>query len=768
MPVLPRTGTFVPFLTLSPTPIQHQMTEKERKLNTSLLMLVPPGILATGWALYHFPIEELGPGLLLLSVVTVFFGAYLRIQIARTNLHLTVSDALIFLSLLVYGGPVAVLLSMIEAGLSSLKLSPANKSRTFTSWPTILTNILTSGFSTFATAFLIETVFGRPQQVLADGGGTTLVYLLAVMAVTQFTCNTFLASAYAAIKSGRRLLAVWNESSFNALAMFSSEAVMAGLAAKALERIDMVQFALAAGFFGLIFLAFKRYADDVRRTADDLEETKTARAEDAETHIAELSRLVEQLKSTADELSESREQFRHAAYHDAITALPNRNYILSLIDQLLKENELSSGEKFAVLLINLNRFRTVNESLGYQTGDRVIKHLAKRLRELSSLGETVGHFGADKFVMVLPSVTSEATAIGRAEAVADCISEAIVFKGRTLYTSASIGLVFHNPNHLKGEEVLRDADIAMYHAKDNRRSWSVFDRSMRARAVTRQQMETDLRYAIVCNEFQVFYQPIVNLSTMKLHGFEALLRWQHPRKGMIQPGQFIPLSEDTGLIIPMTLQALRNACGQAVEWQRAYPDQKYLTMSVNLSGKHFADPLLVEQVENILKETAIDPQCVKLEITESSTMEDAENAIGKLNELKKSGLRLSIDDFGTGYSSLSYLQRLPVDTLKIDRSFVSAMDESGENDEIVRTIMALAHALKLDVIAEGVENVQQLAILRRLGCQFGQGYLFAPPLPLDAVEKMFREGTNWADLAGDVLLPHDTESRELSSFKFAN
>lgn len=744
------------------------MSDKDQTLNTSLLMLIPPGITAIGWALYNFPVGELGLGLLLLSVVTVFFGAYLRIQISRTNLHLTVSDALIFLSLLVYGGSVAVLLAMIEAGLSSLKLSPTNKSRSRTSWRTILTNVLTSGFSTFATAFLVEVFFGRPQQVLADGGNTTLVYLLAVMAVTQFVCNTFLASAYAAIKTGRRMFQVWNETCFNALAMFSTGAVMAGLAAKALERIDMVQFALATGFFGLIFFAFKRYADDVRRTADDLEETKTARADDAEAHIAELNRLVDQLKNSADELSESREQFRYAAYHDAITGLPNRNYILGLIDQLLQRPGIQCGEKFAVLLINLNRFRSINESLGYQTGDRVIKHLAKRLSEMSALNETVGHLGADKFAMVIPSAANEEAATERAEAVGKCISEAIVFKGRTLYANASIGLVLSSPNHFKAEEVLRDSDIAMYHAKDNRRSWSVFDRSMRARAVTRQQMETDLRYAIVCNELQLFYQPIVNLATMKLHGFEALLRWKHPRKGMIQPGDFIPLSEDTGLIVPMTLQALENACGQTVKWQQQYPGHEYLSMSVNLSGKHFADPALVEQVENILKETAIDPQCVKLEITESSTMEDAENAIGKLNQLKQAGVRLSIDDFGTGYSSLSYLRRLPVDTLKIDRSFVSAMAEPGEDDEIVRTIMALAHALKLDVIAEGVENVQQLAILRRLGCQFGQGYLFAPPLPLDAVEKMFREGTNWADLAGDVLLPHDIESRELSSFKFAN
>jgi diguanylate cyclase (GGDEF)-like protein len=762
-----------PLAVLLPPQVVHglsesSMTNQERTLNTSLLMLVPPGIMAAAWAVYNFPVDKFGIGLVMLALVTVFFSAFLRIQLPRTNLHLTISDALVFLSLLVYGGGVAVLLAMLEAAFSSLRLRTSQPSRSFTSWRTVSTNVLTAGFSTFATAFLVETLFGSPSAILASGDNTVLVYLLAVMAVAQFASNTFLASAYLAIKTERRLLDVWNEYCFNALALFCSGAVMAGLAAKAVQKIDMVQFALAAGFLGLIFLTFKRYTDDVSRAATEVEAAKSARADDAEAHISELNHFVEELRRTAEELTESRESFRHAAYHDPITDLPNRTYILELIDQLLKKGGLRSDVKFAVMLINLNRFRTINESLGYHTGDRVIKHLADRLGEVSIAGEIVGHFGGDKFAIILPCLSDDGSATDFAELVSKRISEAIVFKGRQVYTSANIGLVFRDPKHTKGEEMLRDADIAMYHAKDNRKAWVVFDKSMRATAVSRQQMETDLRYAIVCNELEMFYQPIIDLNSITLYGFEALVRWNHPQKGMILPSEFIPLSEDTGLVIPMTLQILRNACSQVVEWQGTHPDNKFLTMSVNLSGKHFADASLVEQVGKILEETAIDPQCLKLEITESSTMEDAENAIEKLNEIRKSGVKVSIDDFGTGYSSLSYLRRFPVDTLKIDRSFVSGMDEATENNDIVRTIMALAKSLNLDVVAEGIENVQQLAILRRLGCEFGQGYLFAPPLPVAAIEGLLGDPTKWTALAAETDFPGDQRESDFSALEFTN
>lgn len=704
----------------------------------------------------------------MLTLVTVFFSAYLRIELPKTKLTLTISDALVFLSLLSYGGGVAILLAMLEAAFSSLKLFSARSSRGTTSLRTITMNVLIAAFSTFATAFLIETLFGPPPAVVQSGDNTALMYLTAVMALSQFAANTLLVSAYVAIRSGKPLWEVWNEYGLNALALFCSGAVMAGLSAKAVNQINMVQFALAIGFFGLVYLTYKRYTDNVNEAASEIERSEAARAEQAEAHVAELNRYVDELKKTADELTESRESFKYAAYHDALTNLPNRNKILALISQLLEEDIAETNGSFAVMLLNLNRFRSINESLGYQTGDRVIRHLAQRLSETTVNGGTVGHFGGDQFAIILPGIPNSGSATEFAGMLAKRVAEAVIFKGRQVYTSASIGVVCRDKNHTRAEEMLRDADIAMHNAKDNRKDWVIFDRSMRANAVSRQQMETDLRYAIVCNELEMFYQPIVELQTMSLYGFEALVRWNHPQEGMIPPNDFIPLSEDTGLVIPMTLQILRNACSQVVEWQNLTPENRYLTMSVNLSGKHFAEASLVEQVDKIVTETAIDPQCLKLEITESSTMEDAEKAIEKLTEIRKLGVRLSIDDFGTGYSSLSYLRRFPVDMLKIDRSFVSSMDEADENDEIVRTIMALANALKLNVVAEGIENLKQLVNLRRLGCQYGQGYLLSRPLPANGIEELMRDQTRWQNLLPETSFAVESRETDYSRSEFTN
>lgn len=588
------------------------------------------------------------------------------------------------------------------------------------------------------------------------------------MALAQFSTNTFLVSAYVSIRSDRRLWDVWSEHCFNALTLFCSGALMAGLSAKAVAQTDMVQFAIAVGFFGLVYLTFKRYTDDVRSVSSEVERSEVARVEQAEAHIVELNHVVDELQKTADELSESRESFRHAAYHERLSGLPNRSYIIELIEQLLGSGKCQSDAKFAVLLLNLNRFRTINESLGYQTGDRVIKHIAKKLSEMARAGETVGHFGGDQFAVILPDVADDEAVTTFANDLVKALSEAIRFKGRQVYTSVSVGVVLNANSHKRAEEILRDADIAMYSAKDNNKGWVVFDKTMHARAVNRQKLETDLRYAIVCNELEMFYQPIVELETMKLAGFEALVRWNHPQKGMVFPTEFIPVSEDTGLIIPMTLQALRSSCEQIVEWQQTSPDHKYLTVSVNLSGKHFADPGLVDQVKKIVKETGIAPETLKLEITESAAMEDAEKAIEKLKQIRETGVKLSMDDFGTGYSSLSYLRRFPVDTLKIDRSFVSGMDETTENDEIVRTIMALAKAVKLDVIAEGIETTEQLGHLRRLGCEYGQGYLFSRPLAIESVSELLADPARWSNLLNENGFLRDDRQNEYFPSGFTN
>ena len=290
----------------------------------------------------------------------------------------------------------------------------------------------------------------------------------------------------------------------------------------------------------------------------------------------------------------------------------------------------------------------------------------------------------------------------------------------------------------------------MYHAKETEKSFAVFDQDMHLRAVQLMQIETDLRTAVERNELVAYYQPIINLDTLELIGFESLMRWQHPQRGLVPPIEFIPVSELTGLIIPMTLWMLKVSCEQVVKWQSLENANPNLMISVNLSGKHFTQPDLVEQIHRILKETGLKPGCLKLEITESAVMENAETTIRMLRQMRNLGVQLSIDDFGTGYSSLSYLHRFPINTLKVDRSFVSTMESGSENGEIVRTIIALAKALNLSVIAEGIESIHQLHQLRILGCEYGQGYLFSRPIPADESEKIVTDRHRWRS-----ILPHN-------------
>lgn len=726
------------------------MDPKERKdriINLYLWLLLPFGIAACGGAIWQFPVWRVDLPLILLSTVTIFFSSYLRIQLPRTKIHLTVSDALVFLSLLIYGGQVAVLLAVLETAFTSLNF---RRQGVVIKLRTVVINVLIAAISASATAIGVAKFFGTPEELMASFGTTSFFWALTMMAISQFLLNSVLVSAVVAIRSELTIWRVWNEYCLNALVMYVSGAAMAGISAWALTQINFGLVAAVSGFFGLVFMTYRRYVDDVKRTAVKAEEAETVRADEAEKHVLELKHYVSELEKSGEALKLSREKFRHAAYHDALTRLPNRNYFIDAVEKLLQKCETNPDYKFTVLFLDLNRFRTINDSLGHSTGDRVIKHTAKRLSELVRKDDIVGHFGGDEFAFLLTRVDTPEAATHFAEEVAKCIAEPFRFKHRNVYTSVSVGIAFGSADCTKSEEILRDADMAMYHAKDNDKHCSIFDKTMHTKAVSLQELETDLRYAIVCNELETFYQPIVNLDQMMLSGFEALVRWNHPHRGLISPAEFIPLSEETGLVIPMTLEILRSACGQTVEWQKRSPDTKLLYVSVNLSGKHFTQDNMVDQIKTIVNETNIDPRCLKLEITESMVMENAEKTISMLHQIRDLGVRLSIDDFGTGYSSLSYLHRFPIDTLKVDRSFVDMMEDGGENAEIVHTIIAMAHALKLNVIAEGIENIYQLNQLRILGCEYGQGYLFSRPMPVPEIEKIIDDKLRWTN----ILTPH--------------
>ncbi|CAN5762204.1 hypothetical protein BH18ACI4_BH18ACI4_20770 [soil metagenome] len=383
---------------------------------------------------------------------------------------------------------------------------------------------------------------------------------------------------------------------------------------------------------------------------------------------------------------------------------------------------------FALLFLDLDRFKNINDSLGHIAGDQLLKATARCLEDCMRPMDTVARLGGDEFAILLDGLENQNQAILIAERIQQALTPAFNLNGHEVFVTASIGITLSAGGYHDPEDVLRDADTAMYRAKEGGKARSeLFDASMHSHAVARLQLENDLRRAIERKEFEVYYQPIISLADDEISGFEALVRWNHPDRGLVLPSEFIPTAEETGLIVDIGRQVLHESCRQLREWQSTIC-QKPLTMSVNLSGKQFAQPDLVAQVKETLDETGLDAKYLKLEITESVVMENAEVATAMLKQLCALGVHLSIDDFGTGYSSLSYLHRFPVKALKIDRSFIGRMGPDGENSEIVRTINTLANNLGMGVVAEGVETADQLAQLKAIRCTLGQGYLFSRPL----------------------------------------
>ena len=727
------------------------MENKERNINIFSIVLLPLGLLAFVSSVYYFPVEKISTTLILLSVITIFFSSYLKIQLPRTKSHVTLSETLTFFSLLYYGGEVAVLLAAFESIYASFSL---RRDGLKMGSKTILINLMIAVTSTYATAWAIKQIFGSPQTIISEGDNVVFVEILLVMVVTQFAVNSLLVSIAIVIKSGKKLSQVWNEYCLNALVMFISSAFMAGLGVKALNQLDAFMLFVALAITAVVYMTYRRYINDIKETAAKAEQAERERAEQAEGHIEELQHYIAEQDRISQALRESKEKFRHAAFHDALTNLPNRNLFMETLKYALEKSKHDSNYKFAVLFLDINRFKTINDSLGHSMGDRLILHVAKRLATSVRDKDLVARFSGDEFAFILHNVKDIEDAKQFAERIKHKISAPFTLNGRQVFTSFSIGIALGGAEYELAEDILRDADIAMYNAKGSEKDYVVFDQNMHTRAVTLLQLETDLRHAIERGELCMFYQPIVDLDSMKLFGFESLIRWKHPKRGMVPPNEFIPVSEDTGLIVPLTLWILRTSCLQMVEWQRKNPANRNLVLSVNLSGKHFAQKDLVEQIKKILVETEINPACLKLELTESAVMTNAESVILMMKQIRDLGIQLSIDDFGTGYSSLSYLHRFPINTLKVDRSFVNSMEDGSENGEIVRTVIALAKTLRLSVVAEGIETIHQLHQLRILGCEYGQGYLFSRPVPVEEAERLIEDLSRFENITSyQTLLP---------------
>lgn len=434
----------------------------------------------------------------------------------------------------------------------------------------------------------------------------------------------------------------------------------------------------------------------------------------------------------------AQEQLIYEALHDALTGLSNRSLFMERVENALERAKRHPDSLFAVIFIDLDRFKTINDSLGHQIGDQLIISTARRLEGLVRATDTIARLGGDEFVILLDPIDDINDAIRITERISHKLQLPLTLDGRKVFSSASIGIALSSSNYALGSDLLRDADIAMYRAKAKGKScYEIFDKEMYAQALSQLQLENDLRQGIERQEFLVYYQPIVSAKTGNLAGFEALIRWHHPERGLVSPAEFIPVAEKTGLIVPIGEWILTSVCQQIKSWQQQFSLKVFPKVSVNLSVKQLRDVEFIAKIDQVLLKTGIEGRSLQLELTESMLMENVEALLDILSQLRLRSIQLSIDDFGTGYSSLSYLHRFPVNSLKVDRSFVKGLGSNIESLKITESIIELANNLNIAAIAEGVETKEQLTRLRKLGCEYVQGYLFSPPIPVQAATKLF-------------------------------
>lgn len=446
------------------------------------------------------------------------------------------------------------------------------------------------------------------------------------------------------------------------------------------------------------------------------------------------------LQSTSRDISDRikiEEQLKHDALYDSLTDLGNRNLLIHNLNQALKQINQSSEFSLAVLFLDLDNFKLVNDSLGHLIGDQLLKIIAKKLIQCVRHDNLVARFGGDEFVILLPKINDIKEPITIAEDILMILANPIIIDDTEVFITTSIGIALGNNYYDKAEDLIRDADLAMYRAKSQGRNcYALFALEMHQEFTQRLNLQNDLRKAIENKEFVLYYQPILTLSNLELFGFEALVRWYHPTQGLISPNQFIPLAEESKLIIPLGHLILEQACQQLAQWQQQFPLAKNIKMSINLSVQQLLDSQLLEKIKQVTKKTGIDGKSLILEITETMLVENIQKTSDLLTQIKSQGISISIDDFGTGYSSLSYLHRLPVNAFKIDRSFVNQIQQENETYTIVETIITLSHLLGLSVVAEGIETIEQLTWLCNHQCDLGQGFFFSKPVTPDRAEQL--------------------------------
>jgi diguanylate cyclase (GGDEF)-like protein/PAS domain S-box-containing protein len=826
----------------------------KRMINRYIMLILALGASSLLYAFARLPSREADWNLLMIAVFTLILGSRITLQIPRFKSHVTVSDTLIFLTFILYGGEYAIVLAAAEAFVSSWQFCNRKV--------TVFFNSAAAAIST-GSVFLVLTLAGLTQehQLRGHQGYTQdFVIALSIMALVQFAVTTSIATAYDALKSS---LLFWETWKSNYLWTFLTYFIGVASAGALVQLSDTAGFGMILATLPVILFVFftyrmylknveisirqkeqaEQYADAMQAQSQALRESeerfrsafdyapigiglvspsgrwlkvnfalkeilgysqeeflasdfqsmvspeylgftlvkvhetlcgKIASSQMEQRYIHKTGRnvwtswsvsaahdsgsdqpnLIFQIQDITDKKTVE-EKLHFDATHDALTGLPNRAFFMAKLNEAIERAADDSRYKVSVLFIDLDRFKYVNDSLGHLMGDKLLMDISLRLKECLRPNDVVARLGGDEFTILVEGRQRVDEVSQIAERIQGKFEVPFDLAGSQIYSSASIGILNVGPRHKDSADVLRDADTAMYHAKKaGKARHAVFDDRMHNAAREILQLETDLRHCVENDEISVLYQPIFDLDTEQITGVEALARWQHPELGMISPSKFIPLAEEIGLINRLSERVLSRACGDIGSIHREGYD---LPLSVNLSCKQFASDRLVEKIDDILTENEFSPSHLKFEITESLFFEHQERAVGFLNQFRAKGIEIHIDDFGTGYSNLGYLRQLPVTVLKVDRTFVSMIDEDGRNDEIVKAVVTMAINLGLRVIAEGVETEAQRTVLKDLGCNAAQGYLFAAPMPLSSLrEYLIKKG-----IAPGIRAPADDFSEVL-------
>jgi diguanylate cyclase (GGDEF)-like protein len=721
--------------------------------------VVAAGAAACLYAAYTIPKGLVDGYLLLLTIITAVIGSRIAIRIPQINLNITVDDTFVFIALLLYGGEAALMIGALAGVCSALRIS--RKARTVAFGGGAL------ACAVFVTAKVLTLAFGSPTALFSYGPSMGIIGL-SLMGIVQYLVHTGIGATASALKTNESIWRTWSRNFLWISISYFSGAAGAGFIISSLGTARFWAFLVCIPIIIIVYFSYDRYMREVKASARHAEEAERARAEaeheraeQAERHVQELNAYIAEQERISRVLEETKEHFRHAAFHDSLTGLPNRAMFTELLKAEIESSKRRDRHMFAVLFLDLDRFKNINDSLGHTHGDLLLVAFAERLERALRPVDTLARFGGDEFAILLSGMSDATDAVRVAQRISEELSQPFVLDKNSAFATSSIGIALSSTGYDRPEDILRDADTAMYRAKENGKArYEVFDQGMHARAVSRLQLESDLRRAVEEKQFCVYYQPIVSLETGRLAGFEALVRWNHPRRGLVSPADFIPVAEETGLIVPISEWVLHEACKHIREMQMVFPSHRSLSLSVNLSARQVAQPDLLARIQQALATSKLSPHCLKLEITESVVMENAEAATLMFKQLRALGVQLSIDDFGTGYSSLSYLHRFPLNYLKIDRSFVSRLTTDDDN-AIVRTISTLARNLGMEVIAEGIETEEQYQQLKMLGCEYGQGYLFSRPVNNEGVVHLLSQDAHRDDPESALSLTPATTADEV-------